>query len=123
MPNASIIFNIITYTSCFRMSDTYCGESSKIDDKMDLFDEKELRKSKENTVPGVESSPDLMSGVKAVMIQMVKMLKEGSLTSELLMGARNKQMDSSKRSSKIRTDCDVIQQIVKVQFIVDHPSK
>ena len=57
---------------------------------------------KESTVPEEKSdepSPDLMSGMEDVMIQIVKMLKEGSLTSELLMCAI-KQMASSQYSSE-----------------------
>ena len=70
-------------------------ESSDIDDMMDVHDEKETEgEKKESTVAEEKSggpSPDLMSR----LIQMVKMLKEGSLTSELLMRAI-KQMASSK---------------------------
>ena len=54
---------------------------------MDILYEKETG---EKTVPEEKSdgtSPDLMSGMKAVMIKIVKMLKEGTLTSELLMHA------------------------------------
>ena len=58
------------------------------------------RDNKDSTVPEEKSngpSPDFMSGMKAVMLKMVKMLKEGSLTSERLMYATCiKQMASSK---------------------------
>ena len=46
---------------------------------MDVHDEKETEgENKESTVPEDKSepSPDVMSGMKAVLIQMIKMLKE-----------------------------------------------
>ena len=71
------------------MSHIY-DESSDIDGMMDILDEKETGEKKKSTVPEEKSdgpSPDLMSRMTAVMIQMVKMLNEGSHTSELLMHA------------------------------------
>ena len=86
------------YYCHFRMSHID-DESSEIDNMMDEQDEKETEgEKKESAVPEEKSdgpSPDLMSGMEAVMIQMIKMLKEGSLTSELLMHVI-KQMASSK---------------------------
>ena len=115
------MMNIIVI-SRFRMSDTYpCGELSEIDGIMDLLIGKERRKSKVITMPDVlsdESSHDLMSRMKA-MIQLMKMLKEGSFSSERFMVTALKQIASSRCSSKIRTDCDVIKRIEKVQMIVD----
>ena len=68
-------------------------KSSEIDDMMYVQDEKETEgEKKESTVPEEKSdgtSPDLMSGMKLIqmLIQMVKMFKEGSLIAELLMCA------------------------------------
>ena len=85
--------------SYFRISHTNV-ESSKVGDVMDIS-EREKNEITAQVIMSEGPSPDLMSGMKPVLVQMVKTLEEGSLTSEPFMDAIKK-MSSSKVSKIIQ---------------------
>ena len=71
------------------------SKSSQFDCIIELHEKETEREQKESTVNSDGPSRDLMSGMKAVMMPMVKTLKVGSLTSLHLVVA-DKQLATSK---------------------------